>query len=169
MGRPPVDAVLLYNLWRLCSPWCVGVEATVERHKRPEDDVIIVKPLTWLATTEQRGLRSPTQAGYRPGHSTVHQTFVLQHVIDKHRRLKSPLYLCFVDLKSAYDRVQWQLLWDLLRQLGVQGTMLGAIQSMYDGCLLSMRVNGVTGGSQNPLHGVAAGVPPQRHPVWPLH
>ena len=44
--------------------------------------------------TEQQGLRSPTQAGYRPGHSTMHQTFMLQHVIDKHRCLKSQLYLC---------------------------------------------------------------------------
>ena len=60
--------------------------------------------------------------------STIHQTFVLQHVIGKHRRRKSPLYLWFVELKSAYDRVQWQLLGDLLRRLGVQGTMLGAIQ-----------------------------------------
>ena len=31
-----------------------------------------------------------------------------------------------------------------------QGAMLGAIQSLYDGCLLSMRVNGVTGDSQTP-------------------
>ena len=73
--------------------------------------------------TEQQGLGSPTQAGYRPGHSTIHQTFVLQHVTDKHRRLK-----------SAYDRVPWQLLWDLLLRLGVRGTMLGAIYSPYDGC-----------------------------------
>ena len=69
--------------------------------------------------TEQQDLRSPTQAGYRPEHSIIYQTFVLQHVVDKHRRLKSPLYLCFVDLKSACDRVQWQLLWDLLCRLGV--------------------------------------------------
>ena len=82
--------------------------------------------------TEQRGLRSPTQAGYRPGHSTIHQAFVLQHVVDKHRRRKSPLYLCFVDLKSAYDRVQWQLLWDLLRRLGVQGT----IWAPYSPCMM---------------------------------
>ena len=53
--------------------------------------------------TEQQDLRSPTQAGYRLDHSTIHQTFVLRHVIDKHRRLKSPPYLCFVDLKSAYE------------------------------------------------------------------
>ena len=29
--------------------------------------------------TEQHDLRSPTQAGYRPEHSTIHQAFVLQH------------------------------------------------------------------------------------------
>ncbi|DBB05821.1 TPA: hypothetical protein ACH3X3_009834 [Trebouxia sp. C0006] len=92
--------------------------------------------------TEQHDLRSPTQAGYRPEHSTIHQAFVLQHVIDKHRCLKTPLYLCFVDLKSAYDRVQWPLLWDLLRRLGVHGKMLGAVQSLYDNCLLFMRVSG---------------------------
>ena len=109
--------------------------------------------------TEQQDLRSPTQAGFRPEHSTIHQTFVLQHVIDRHRRLKSPLYLCFVDLKSAYDRVQWQMLLDLLRRLGVQGTVLGAIQSLCDGCLLPIRVNGVTGDSQTPSMGLQQGCP----------
>ena len=69
------------------------------------------------------------------------------------------LLLLSVDLKSAYDRVQWQLLWDLLRRLGVQGTMLGAIKSLYDGCLLSMRVSGVTGDSQTPSMGLRQGCP----------
>ena len=109
--------------------------------------------------TEEQDLRSPTQAGYRPEHSTIHQTFVLQHIIDKHRHLKSPLNLCFVDLKSANDRVQWQMLWDLLRRLGIRGTVLGAIQSLYDGCLLSIRVNRVTGDSQTPSMGLRQGCP----------
>ena len=119
--------------------------------------------------TEQQDLRSPTQTGYRPEHSTLHQTFVLQHVIDKHRRLKSPQYLCFVDLKSAYDRVQWQMLWGLLRRLGEQGTMLGAIQSLYDGCLLSIRVNGVTEYIQTPSMGLRQGCPLSATLFWPLH
>ena len=37
--------------------------------------------------------------------------------------------------------------------------MLGAIQSLYDGCLLSMRVNGVTGGNQTPSMGLRQGCP----------
>ncbi|KAA6423862.1 MAG: hypothetical protein FRX49_06432 [Trebouxia sp. A1-2] len=97
--------------------------------------------------------------GYRPEHSTIHQAFVLQHVIDKHRCLRAPLYLCFVDLKSAYDRVQWPLLWDLLRRLGVQGKMLGAVQSLYDNCLLSMRVSGFTGEGKTPSMGLRQGCP----------
>ena len=104
--------------------------------------------------TEQHDLRSPTQAGYRPEHSTIHQAFVLQHVIDKHRCLKTPLYLCFVNLKSSYDRVQWPLLWDLLRRLGVHGKMLGAVQSLYDNCLLFMRVSGFTGEGRTPSMGL---------------
>ena len=79
--------------------------------------------------TEQLALRS-TQAGYMPEHSTIHQAFVQQHVIDKHKCLKTSLYLGFVDQKSAYDRVH--LIEDLLRRLGLQGKMLGAVQSLVD-------------------------------------
>ena len=114
---------------------------------------------TQKGPTEQHDLRSPTQAGYRPEHSTIHQALVLQHVIDKHRCLKTPLYLCFVDLKSAYDRVQWSLLWDLLRRLGVHGKMLGAVQSLYDNCLLFMRVSGYTGEGRTPSMGLRQGCP----------
>ena len=64
-----------------------------------------------------------------------------------------------MDLKSPYDKVQWQLLWSLLQRLGVHGHMLGAIQSLYDGSLLSMRINGQCGHSQSPSIGLRQGCP----------
>ena len=70
-----------------------------------------------------------------------------------------PLYLCLVDLKSAYDWVQWPLLRDLLQRLGVQGKMMGAVQSLYDSCLLSMRVSGFTGEGRTPSIGLRQGCP----------
>ena len=109
--------------------------------------------------TEEQQLRSPTQTGYRPDLGTIHQAFALQHVIDKHRHAKQPLYLCFVDLKSAYDKVQWPLLWQQLQRLGIHGDMLGAIQSLYDGCLLSMRVSGACGSQHSPSIGLRQGCP----------
>ena len=111
---------------------------------------------------EQQQLRSATQTGYRPELGTIHPAFAgcyQQHAVDKHRRAGKPLYLCFVDLKSAYDKVQGQLLWSLLRRLGAHGHMLGAFQSLYDGSLLSMRVNGQCGRNQSPSIGLRQGCP----------
>ena len=105
--------------------------------------------------TEQQQLRSANYTGHRPELGTSHPAFALQHVIDKHRHAGEPLYLCFVDLKSAYEKVQWQLLWSLLQRLF--GHMLGAVQSLYGGSLLSMRVNGQCGHSQNPSTGLRQG------------
>ena len=107
--------------------------------------------------TEDQQLRSPTQTGYRPEFGTIHQAFALQHVIDKHKHAKKPLKLCFVDLKSACDKVQWQLLWRLLHRLGTHGDMLAAVQSLYDGCLLSMRGGGGCGHAQSPSIGLRQG------------
>ena len=67
--------------------------------------------------------------GSRPGHSTVHQLFALQHCIDKTRRAKQPFFACFLDLKGAHDRVQRPMLWHLLQRLRIQSGMLAAIKS----------------------------------------
>ena len=60
----------------------------------------------FVTYTEQQQLRFATQTGYWPELGTMHPAFALQHVVDKHRHAGKPLYLCFVDLKSAYDKVQ---------------------------------------------------------------
>ncbi len=95
-----------------------------------------------------------TQAGYQSHLSTVHQTFVLQHVIDKQKHAHEPLYLCFVDLKAAYDKVQWPLIWQVLQRLGIHGSMLTAIQSLYTDCSLAMKVNGFLGDMHSPSVGL---------------
>ena len=77
--------------------------------------------------TEASGLRADSQAGFRSKLSTVHQVFSLQHFIDKHQKLQQPLYSWFLDLKGAYDRVKRDLLWDVLRRLGIDGRMLGVV------------------------------------------
>ena len=114
---------------------------------------------SWFSawSTSQSSMTCGLQLKQATGQSTAPSIIVLQHVIDKHRCLKPPLYLCSVELKSAYDRVQWLLLWDILQRLGMQGKMLGAVQSLYDNCLLSMRVSGFSGEGRTPSMGLRQG------------
>ena len=112
--------------------------------------------ITW---TEEEGLRSQAQAGFRPGKSTLHQLFVLRHAIDKHAHRHQPLFACFVDLRKAFDKVQHGLLWKVLDLLGIHGRMRVAIQSLYNNARLRVKVDGRAGDAQHPQIGVKQGCP----------
>ena len=73
-----------------------------------------------VAWSEEHGLRSPAQAGFRPGHSPIHHLFALRHFIDRAMQ-RRPLFL--VDLQKAYDTVQHDLLWARLEAIGVSPRM----------------------------------------------
>ena len=111
-----------------------------------------------VSFTEDYDLRDPTQAGFRPGKSTIHQIFALQHFVDA-ATPEQPLYCCFLDLKSAYDRVPKQALWEALRRLGIGGKGLGAFQSFHTNSTMSMKIDGRTGGSVPSVSGVKQGCP----------
>lgn len=109
--------------------------------------------------TEASGARAPSQAGFRPGLSTVHQLFALQHLISKHSHRQQPLYAAFVDLKAAYDTVQRPLLWEALLRLGVPAQMVQAVRSMYDSASVTMNINGRHGQRKESTTGVKQGCP----------
>ena len=46
--------------------------------------------------TEEHSLRAPSQAGFRPGHSVIHQIFSLQHMVDKQMQAGWCLYICYL-------------------------------------------------------------------------
>jgi Reverse transcriptase (RNA-dependent DNA polymerase) len=83
---------------------------------------------------ETKGIRARGQAGFRKDHRTLDNIFILRTLIDKARSssVKKKLYVCFVDFKKAFDTVPRELLWTRLSKIGIQGTMLQAIKSMYN-------------------------------------
>ncbi len=109
--------------------------------------------------TERHGLRSASQTGFRPGLSTLHPLFALQHFVDSAGRAGQPLYCCFLDLDQAYDRVLRPLLWEALRRLGVHGRMLAAVQSLYSDAAVAVKVAGRAGPSVPSRTGVKQGCP----------
>ena len=82
------------------------------------------------------------QCGFRPGRSTTDQLFTLRMVLEKAWEYGKSVYSCFVDLEKAYDRVPRGKLWSVLQEYGIDGPLLGAIQSLYTNCSSCVRVNG---------------------------
>jgi hypothetical protein len=107
---------------------------------------------------EGNGLRAQTQTGFRPGLSTLHQIFAVQHFIDRASKQK-PLYCCFLDLSKAYDRVPQHLLWEALARLGVTGRMLCAIGSVYETAEVVIKIGERIGVRHDYKHGLLQGCP----------
>ena len=82
------------------------------------------------------------QCGFRPGRGTTDQIFTLAGILEKAWEFAYPVYMCFVDLEKAYDRVPREILWEVLREYGVRGTLLRAIQSLYNQSESCVRVLG---------------------------
>ena len=112
-----------------------------------------------VAITEELGYRSPAQYAFRPGLSTLHPLFGLQHLIELYAIRGERLYCCFLDLKAAYDHVSRPLLWEVLARLGVHGRMRGAIQSLYTSASFAMKIGGRIGVSQISNTGLRQGCP----------
>lgn len=108
---------------------------------------------------ERQGLRAPTQSGFRREMGTLNGAFVLNHLVEKHWAQKQPLYACLVDFKTAFDSVQRPLIWARLEERGVRGTMLAALQSLYDEVWIKVRAGGESSERFASLQGVKQGDP----------
>jgi len=71
------------------------------------------------------------QAGFRKNYSTVDNIFILHSVIERYLKRKKKLYVSFIDFKKAFDYVNRNTLWKILRSYGITGRMLKILQSIY--------------------------------------
>ena len=82
------------------------------------------------------------QCGFRPGCSATDQIFTLKQIFEKPWEYGKDLFACFVDLEKAYDRVPRDKRWKVLREYGVDGQLLRAIESFYRQPEVYVQVNG---------------------------
>ena len=61
----------------------------------------------------------------------VDQIFILKQIGEKAQEKKCRMYVFFMDLEKASDRVNREALWHVLRMCDVGGKLLNGIKSMY--------------------------------------
>ena len=76
-------------------------------------------------------LSSEEQAGYRGGRSTTEQTFILRNIVEQAIEWNSNLFLCFIDFEKAFDIVNRDTLWKIMRSYGIPSKLIRIIKAMY--------------------------------------
>ena len=71
------------------------------------------------------------QAGFRRNRSCVDQIASLRIIVEQSLEWNSPLYINFIDFEKAFDSVDRETLWKLLRHYGVPEKMISLIRCTY--------------------------------------
>ena len=72
-----------------------------------------------------------SQFGFVPGRGTTDAIFVVRQLQEKYLAVNKRLYMAFVDLEKAFDRVPRKVIWWALRKLGVEEWIVRLVQGMY--------------------------------------
>uniref|UniRef100_A0A8C6M0A0 Reverse transcriptase domain-containing protein n=1 Tax=Nothobranchius furzeri TaxID=105023 RepID=A0A8C6M0A0_NOTFU len=99
------------------------------------------------------------QCGFRPGRGTLDQLYTRRGILEGAWEFAQPVYMCFVDLEKAFDRVPRGALWGLLREYGVPGPLIRAVRSLYDRCQSLVRIAGSKSSSFPVRVGLRQGCP----------
>ena len=81
-----------------------------------------------------------SQFGFVPGRGTADAIFVVRQLLEKHLAANKRLYMAFVDLEKAFDRVPQNVIWWALRKLGVEEWIVRLVQGMYANARIRVRV-----------------------------
>jgi hypothetical protein len=97
------------------------------------------------------------QCGFMPGKGTVDALFMARMLQDRYGRKKRKLYMCFVDLEKAFDRVPRKVIEWALRKKGVNERLVGAVMRLYEGAKTKVKVGKGMSGAFNVKVGVHQG------------
>ena len=68
--------------------------------------------------------------------------FIVRQLQEKYLARNEELWMAFVDLEKAFDRVPREVVWWALRCLGVDEWIVSVIKAMYEDATTTVRVNG---------------------------
>lgn len=150
---------LLSLLFRVCykyatAPelWCKANVALVFKNKGDIKDVANYRPISLTCTVRRlyermllvymvpcmEDILHPSQGGFRPKRSTLHQCYALDEVMQGNPNAIH----AFLDLKAAYDCVNRSILWRDMKSYGVSEHMIAVCQSLFDFNVANLVVNG---------------------------
>ena len=73
------------------------------------------------------------QAGFRKGRGTRDQIANIRWIIEKTREFQKNIYFCCIDYAKAFDCVDHNKLWKILKEMGIPDHLTCLLRSLYAG------------------------------------
>ena len=73
------------------------------------------------------------QAGFRKGRGTRDQIANIRWIIKRAREFQKNIYLCFIDYAKAFDCVDHNKLWKILKEMGIPDHLTCLLRNLYAG------------------------------------
>ena len=73
------------------------------------------------------------QAGFRQGRGTRDQTVNIHQIIEKAREFQKKISFCFIDYTKAFDPVNHNKLWNILKEMGIPDHFTCLLRNLYVG------------------------------------
>ena len=71
------------------------------------------------------------QAGFRKGIRTRDQIANICWIMEKAREFQKNIYFCFIDYAKAFDRVDHNKLWKILKEMGIPDHLTCLLRNLY--------------------------------------
>ena len=71
------------------------------------------------------------QAGGRKGRGTRGQIANIRWIMEKAREFQNIIYFCFIDYTKAFDCVDHNKLWKILKEMGIQDHLTCLLRNLY--------------------------------------
>ena len=89
------------------------------------------------------------QAGFSKGRGTRHQIANIRWIMEKAREFQKNIYFCFTDYANAFDCVDHNKLWKILKEMGMPEHLTCLLRNLYAGQKATVRTgHGTTDWSQ---------------------
>ena len=86
------------------------------------------------------------QAGFRKGRGTRDQIANIRWIIEKAREFQKNIYFCFIDYAKAFDCVDHNKMWEILKGIGIPDHLTCLLRNLYACQEATVRIaHGTTG------------------------
>ena len=110
-----------------------NVQTTGQLQSSQHSSKVILKILqAWLPQYTNQEIPD-VQAGFRKGRGTRDQIANICWIIEKAREFQKNIYFCFIDYAKAFDCVDYNKLWKILKDMGIPDHLTCLLRNLYAG------------------------------------